>query len=446
MADQTMFGVAGGGGSPSGNPLRRAFQLGRRPVQALADQAVSSLTNFVTALIAARMTTPAHFGAIALALTIAYMSLIIGRALVGEPMLARVAHRGGYAVETTAMRTAALIGVIAAVLVALASLIPWPPLAACWLVAPWLPSLVVQDTARYAAFARQRPDIALASDLSWAVIQATVITTALLLGSHDVLWVISAWGAGATAGAILGCWRLRLSLAGSSRTWLAHTRRYSGWLAPQLIIGQLTTLAVNLIVAVFFGTSAVGALRAMVTLSMPIFVVLTAAQALVVPGLVAALDQLGTQEFLRLVRRWSTVITIGGTVVAVGCILLSRPLTLVLFGHRYLAYSSFVVPFAVGAALHAAALLPSSGLRAMRDARSLFLVQIVVTPLLIIAVLLASTLLTPYATAWAMTSQGLTTAAFSWFAFSRRLRTVRAQQAVGSEQSAAPVPARASAR
>lgn len=390
------------------------------------------MTNFATALIAARLTTPARFGAIALALSLGYMSLIIGRALVGEPLLARVAQRGGagQAIEAAAMRMAALIGVVAAVLVGAASLIPWSPLSACWLVAPWLPSLVVQDTARYAAFARRSPGIALASDLSWAIAQAAVIGIMVLLGSRDAFWAIDAWGIGATAGALVGCWQLRLSMSGAARSWLRLTWRYSGWLAPQLIIGQLTTLAVNLIVAAVFGTTAVGALRAMVTLSMPIFVLLTAAQALVVPDLVATLEQAGSTACMRRVRSWTILITAAGALIALGCIVFSRPLTLALFGHRYAAYASFVVPFAIGAGLHASALLPGSGLRAFRDARSIFLVQLAVTPVLIGAVLSASLLMTPYATAWAMTSQGLATSALSWLAFSRTVRRVRAAHPV----------------
>ena len=443
MADQpiTALDVRGRRLGSVAHLARRFAGNGRRPAQALADQAVSSLTNFATALIAARLTTPTRFGTIALALSLGYMSLIIGRALVGEPLLARVAQRGGagQAVETAAMRMAAFIGVVAAVLVGAASLIPWSPLSACWLVAPWLPSLVVQDTARYAAFARRAPGIALASDLSWAIGQAVVIGVMVLLGSRDVAWAIGAWGAGATAGAVLGCWRLRLTMSGAARSWLRLTWRYSGWLAPQLIIGQLTTLAVNLIVAALFGTTAVGALRAMVTLSMPIFVLLTAAQALVVPDLVATLDQSGITACVRRVRSWTLVITAAGVLIAVACIAFSRPLTLALFGHRYVAYASFVVPFGIGAALHASALLPGSGLRAFRDARSIFLVQLAVTPVLIGAVLVASIFMTPYATAWAMTSQGLATSVLSWLAFSRTVRRARAER-VGRQAPDPSVP------
>jgi len=58
-----------------------AAPLRRSPLQALADQALSSLTNFGTSLVAARLAGPERFGTIAIALSVAYTTMMFGRAL-----------------------------------------------------------------------------------------------------------------------------------------------------------------------------------------------------------------------------------------------------------------------------------------------------------------------------------------------------------------------------
>lgn len=417
--------------------MRRVLRLGRKPVQALVDQAVSSLTNFATSLIAARLAAPSSFGRVALALSFAYMALIIGRALVGEPLLARVGRSRSErpeeqsAIDSVAIKTALNIGCIAGFMAAAAAMLPWPALSDCWLVSFWLPSLLVQDAVRYIAFSRRRPGIALMSDAVWALVQIAVIGAVLAVGRRDVTWVVVAWGAGATAGALAGSRQLRLAPVGRAREWIALTRRFSSWLAPQLVLGQVTAFAINLIVAAAFGTATVGGLRAMITISTPIFILLTAGQAVVVPALVRTLEQVGIAGMVRRVRMWAAAVSVAAAIIAVTCTVLSRPLVALLFGKAYAGFAPLVLPFAVGAAFHAAALLPSSGLRAFQDARSLLLVQLGVTSVSLAAVSVASATSTPLASAWALASQGLTAAALSWLAFHSRYK-----KAVGQESQA----------
>jgi hypothetical protein len=92
-----------------------------------------------------------------------------------------------------------------------------------------MPSLLVQDTARYFAFSLLKPGVALTSDLAWALVQGGMTIALLVTGSKNVSWIIVAWGAGASAGAIVGCWRCGLVPIGSALTWLHSTKRYSGW-------------------------------------------------------------------------------------------------------------------------------------------------------------------------------------------------------------------------
>ncbi|MDP9220266.1 MAG: hypothetical protein M3P23_06970, partial [Actinomycetota bacterium] len=72
---------------PSARPNGR---LRRSALEALADQGLSSLTNFATALLAARFAGPERFGKIAIALSVAFTAMMLGRAFVGEPLMAMI--------------------------------------------------------------------------------------------------------------------------------------------------------------------------------------------------------------------------------------------------------------------------------------------------------------------------------------------------------------------
>jgi len=61
---------------------------GRRALAAAADQALSSGTNVVTLLVAARTLAPAEFGAIVVALGVGMVAVTAQRALVGDTLLA----------------------------------------------------------------------------------------------------------------------------------------------------------------------------------------------------------------------------------------------------------------------------------------------------------------------------------------------------------------------
>ncbi len=65
-----------------------ACMTGRRGVlAAVVDQALSSGTNFLTAVLAARLLTPESYGSVVLALSVAYSAVGLGRALIGDALL-----------------------------------------------------------------------------------------------------------------------------------------------------------------------------------------------------------------------------------------------------------------------------------------------------------------------------------------------------------------------
>ena len=391
----------------------------RRPLLGVADQGIFSLTNFVITLIAARLASPARFGDVAVALSVAYMVTIIARGLTAEPMMTKCPRLSGpqlAAAERDALGMALLLGLSSGAAIAALSLIPASVTRDFAWVGLCMPAVLVQDALRYVGFSRRRPGTALISDAAWALVQFGML--GLLAGFHllSVDWVIICWGAGALAGTVAGALALSVTSIGSARRWFRSTRSYSGWVLPQLGVSQATDQGSIWVIVAFFGSSALGGIRSMQIFVRPVFVFMLAVQALLVPSFTARLIAMGREGLLRQVRHLTLLV--GGTALVIMTImvLLARPLALHVFGPSYVHYSEFLLPFAVGSVFHACGVVPNAGLRALQTGRRILCVQLFASAVSVTAVICAALFSTVYVTAWAIASQGVASAGASWFA------------------------------
>ena len=172
----------------------------------LADQALSSLTNFVLGIVVARTVGLTEFGAFGLAFTGYLMVNGVSRAVTGQPLLIRysgvatsVWRRGAAA----ATGTAAVIGFASAIGALLIAMASDGALSAAFLaLALVLPGLMVQDAWRFAFFADNRGRDAFINDLVWAIVQISAYIIAIALGRGTVFWAVIAWGGAATLAAL----------------------------------------------------------------------------------------------------------------------------------------------------------------------------------------------------------------------------------------------------
>jgi O-antigen/teichoic acid export membrane protein len=203
---------AGEGGAPGvGGPRwasGRLRGLARRFSWGLADQAVSSLTNFAVSLYVARTLGAAQFGAFALAYVTYSLVLNASRGLATDPLLVRFSatatDRWKRAVADCT-GTAAAVGLAAgAAMLAAAALLSGTARAAFVAMGLTMPGLMLQDSWRYAFFAHGRGGQAFANDTIWALALAPALLTLRLTGHQSVFWFVLAWGAAATVAAAAG--------------------------------------------------------------------------------------------------------------------------------------------------------------------------------------------------------------------------------------------------
>jgi O-antigen/teichoic acid export membrane protein len=257
-------------------------QLTSKPVRRLgwgvADQAMSSISNFAVNIYIARTLGAVQYGAFALAYVTYSFALNASRGLATDPLLVRFSGTD----QTTWRRvvakctgTAAFVGLAcgACVLVA-AALLPGTARLAFFALGLTLPGLLLQDSWRFAFFAVGRGGQALLNDTVWVV---ALLPTLLFLrhtGHADVFWFVLAWGASGAAAAAVGPLQARVvpRLSGA-KSWVSQHRdlglRYLAEGTANSASAQLRNYGISLIL----GLAAVGYVQAASTLMGPFMVI-----------------------------------------------------------------------------------------------------------------------------------------------------------------------------
>ena len=254
----------------------------------MVDQALSSLTNFGIAVVAARQAQVVEFGAFSIALTTYLLVLGVSRSVCTDPLVVRYSVEGtpGRRDAIKASSGAALaFSVPAAVGCALVGIATSGPLRVSMLaLALSLPGLLVQDAMRFVFFALGRPARAAANDLVWACGQAIGFTALLLFTEPSPTTLLLAWGLSATLAALVGPVQARLC---------PSPQRVLGWFRDQAdlsgrylldffaLAGQVHLLLYGL--GLVAGLRAFGAFRAAQLLLGPLNTLFFAAASAAVP-------------------------------------------------------------------------------------------------------------------------------------------------------------------
>jgi O-antigen/teichoic acid export membrane protein len=266
-------------GKPRNSPLIRLVRQGiRRLGWGVADQAVSSLTNFAVSIFVARSVGLVQFGAFSLAYVTYGFALNASRGLATDPLMVRfsgveppVWRRAVASCSGTAVTVGVATGICALVA---AALLGGTARLAFFGLALTLPGLMLQDSWRFAFFASGRGKQALLNDLVWGVMLLPALLILRSTGHGSVFWFVFAWGAAANVAALVGPLQARvIPKVSGTWGWLSRHRdlgpRYLAEGTASAASNQLRIYGVGLIV----GLAAVGSLQAANTLMGPFMVI-----------------------------------------------------------------------------------------------------------------------------------------------------------------------------
>lgn len=238
----------------------------RRRVLVLADQAASSLSNVVVAVLVARSFPDVIEPFAAFSLAIMVFQFLVGcvRGLIFEPLLAQYSDRPGadrLALVPGYLGATLTVGAVVAGLVAVAGLgVGGMAGSALLVLAIVLPLVLVQDAWRY-MFVIDRPGAALVIDVVWLSTSCAAIV--LAPDGVGVGWYVLAWGAGGALGASVATTIGRRSF-GRLRAWsyLVESRALGLRFLGEYVTAQAGNYLALLACGWMLGLTAYGAVRA----------------------------------------------------------------------------------------------------------------------------------------------------------------------------------------
>ena len=269
-------------------------QAGRRLGWGVADQGMSSVTNFAVSLYIARSLGATQYGAFALAYVTYSFALNASRGLATDPLLVRFS---GTDIPTwrravaACTGTATVVGVIAGLcLLPVAALLSGTAQAAFLALGLTMPALLLQDSWRFAFFAIGEGRQAFINDTIWAIAMFPALLLLRQTGHADVFWFVFAWGAAAAVAAAAGPLQARVipSLT-AARAWVSQHRdlgfRYLLEGTSNSAQGQLRGYGVGIIL----GLAAVGYVQAANTLMGPFMAIFFGMGLIILPEAVRIL-------------------------------------------------------------------------------------------------------------------------------------------------------------
>lgn len=278
--------------------LRRlTSQPARRLGWGIADQAVSSITNFAVVFLVARSLGAIQFGAFSLAYVAYGFALNLSRGLASYPLQVRYsgAEIGKWRKAVAESSGTALVTGVATglIVIAVAAALNGSSQAAFMALGITLPGLLLQDSWRYAFFVLGRGSQAFLNDAVWAAAQIPAMLLLLRAPSyHHVFWFVVAWGGAAVVASAVGPLQAKVfpNLAGV-RGWMTRNLDLGARYAASNLVSSIATQARSSVIVGVLGLAVVGYVQAAGTLMGPFMVVFYGIGLVTVPEAVRVLHR-----------------------------------------------------------------------------------------------------------------------------------------------------------
>ena len=253
-------------------------QAGRRLSWGVADQAMSSISNFAVNIYIARTLGAVQYGAFALAYVTYGFALNASRGLGTDPLLVRFSGSDLPTWRRAVARctgTAIVMGlVMGAIALAVSIFLHGTTGMAFLALGLTLPGLLVQDSWRFAFFALGRGSQAFLNDTIWTIVLLPALVLLRLTGHANVFWFVFAWGAAAAIAAVVGPLQARvLPKAAGGWGWVSQHRDLGPRYLAEGTINSGQNQLRNYGVGFILGLGALGYVQAANTLMGPFMVI-----------------------------------------------------------------------------------------------------------------------------------------------------------------------------
>jgi len=274
--------------SPARPDRRGVIRAVRRLGWGVADQGMSSLSNFALGLFVARSFGASNFGAFTLAFVTYTVVINATRGLATDPLLVRYSgdqDSRWRRAAAEASGAALLVGLaVGALCVLLGLALPDPIGPVVLALGVGLPGLALQDSFRFAFFACGRASAAFLNDLFWTVLLVLALVVLYQRGDGSAAKCLLAFGVTATLAGLLGMLQARVvPRTAATPSWLRTHRDLSVRYLIENVSSSGSAQLRSVILGAVAGLAAVGYVRASEILMGPFLVVLMGISQVAVP-------------------------------------------------------------------------------------------------------------------------------------------------------------------
>jgi O-antigen/teichoic acid export membrane protein len=347
---------------------------------------VSTLGNFVIAVIAARTLSKVDFGAFGIAFTVFIFVVLTCRGTVGHMVLSGASANGcsarhSWPAALGAAMSAGLVGSLASAGagIALGGTAGYAFIA----IAIVLPGLCVQDIWRHCFIAAGRPSAALLNDLFWLLTIVPAVELVHHISPTSAATLILAWGMPGLAAALLGCIQgFTIPHPFKGFHWIKANRELAiPYFGEVLLVSGSQQIALFGLVPIA-GLAAVGAIRGVIVFYGPLTVFASGLFLALVPDanrLRSHPQQLG--------RR----IVVSSSIMSAAAILwtgmgyaVPHKVGEIILGETWGSARPLILAAGIGLGAATATIGPLSGLRALRASRYSFKARMWALPLMLL--------------------------------------------------------------
>jgi O-antigen/teichoic acid export membrane protein len=259
-------------------PWRLLRQASRRLSWGVADQAMSSISNFAVNIYIARTLGAVQYGAFALAYVTYGFALNASRGLGTDPLLVRFSGTDLPTWKRAVARctgTATVMGLVMGALALVVSMFLHGTTGMAFLaLGLTLPGLLVQDSWRFAFFALGRGGQAFLNDTIWTIVLLPALVLLRQTGHANVFWFVFAWGAAAAVAAVIGPIQARVvPKASGGWGWVSQHRDLGPRYLAEGTLNSSQNQLRNYGIGFILGLGALGYIQAASTLMGPFMVI-----------------------------------------------------------------------------------------------------------------------------------------------------------------------------
>lgn len=358
-----------------------------RAVWSVADQVISSISNFIVLLLVIRVSDAAGVGAFSLLYAGFFLTLSFTRGLAMDPFVVEHSEedpQGGHSDKWRreagrALGASAVIALAIGVCVSVVgALVPFELGVELIVFGIALVGLLIQDSYRAALFGGGRPQAAFANDSLFLTVQVLAIAAVAFWADLTVASVLISWGLGAFAGVAFGVTQFRaFPVVSGALSWTRYNIQLGRAFTADYLANRGLEQATLSMISVFGGLGALGLVSTARTLFAPMTTLQTGISSFALPEVSRKARTLGHERAIRKFI-WTLAVSLSAGMGVAGLIIYSVPSEIGerLIGPNWSAAASLVLPMTAFSAVNAAGFTLWLGLRALRLAKEVFIIRV----------------------------------------------------------------------